>query len=241
MKNEFLINHSKHFRRRIGNIEYVIIHCSILSPTKIVDQLNELGLSAHYIIGRDGEIIENLDPCNVAFHSGVSSWRGSCDVSLNEYSIGIELEAPTLGQNKDDYTDIQIEKLCELLDYLSLEYKIEKHNVLGHSDIAPSRKPDPGICFPWETLYKRGYGIGYKIIKDTVEDKDEATLLKMIGYDISDINAARYAFCRHFFIDEIKTHTDIEYLVNNPYPLDFKPNNYDEYWLRLVSVAKSVK
>ena len=241
MKKEFIINHSSYFRKRVGKIGYIIIHCSTASPMKIIEQLNELGLSTHYVIGRNGLIIETLAPDNVAFHAGLSSWRNSIDVSLNEYSIGIELEAPTLGQSKDDYTDIQIEKLCELLDYLSAVYKIKKHNILGHSDIAPSRKPDPGICFPWETLYKRGFGIGCDVNGDLHNCVDEVKLLEIIGYDTTVISAARYSFCRHFFIEEVKKCADIQYLVDNPYPVDFKPNNFDGYMLKLREVAKNIK
>ena len=241
MKKEFIINHSSHFRKRVGEIEYIIIHCSTLSPLNMITQLDELGLSAHYVIGRDGLIFENLDPENVAFHAGYSSWRGSLDASLNECSIGIELEAPSLGQNKDDYTDIQIEKLCELLFYLSSKYKIKKQNVLGHSDISPSRKPDPGIYFPWKTLYERGFGIGYKTINDLAKEEDEDVLLKTIGYDTTNISAARYSFCRHFFIEEVKICNDIQYLLDNPYPVDFKPNNFDEYMLKLRAIAKIIE
>ena len=240
IKNNFIIAHSSHFRERMGKIKYIIIHCSTRSPEGILSLCNELGLSAHYIIGRDGEIIESVAPENVAYHAGISSWKSSSDISLNEYSIGIELEAPTLGQCVDDYTDVQIDKLCDLLDYLTSEYNIEKHNILGHSDIAPARKPDPGVYFPWKKLYDREYGIWYKNITDTIHENDETTLLKMIGYNTIDLSAARYAFCRHFFVDEIKICSDIQHLVDNPYPIDFKPNDFDGYIKMLKTVAKNI-
>ena len=240
IKNNFIIAHSNHFRARVGQIKYIIIHCSTKSPEGILSLCNKLGLSAHYIIGRDGRIIESVVPENVAYHAGVSSWKASLEVSLNEYSIGIELEAPTLGQSVDDYTDIQIDKLCDLLDYLTLEYKIEKHNILGHSDIAPERKPDPGVCFPWKKLYDRGFGIGCTNTDELSDCIDEITLLEIIGYDISNLSAARYSFCRHFFINEIKIYGDIQYLVDNPYPVDFKPNDFDGYMKKLRNVAKNL-
>ncbi len=240
IKNNFIVAHSNNFRERVGQIKYIIIHCSIKSPLEILNQINDLGLSAHYIIGRDGTIIETLAPEKVAYHAGVSSWKASSDISLNEYSIGIELEAPTLGQYKDDYTDIQIDKLCELLEYLTLEYNIEKHNILGHSDIAPARKPDPGVCFPWQKLYDIGFGIGCTNTDELSDCRDEITLLETIGYDISNLSAARYSFCRHFFINEIKIYDDIQYLVDNPYPVDFKPNDFDGYMKKLRNVAKNL-
>ena len=238
-KSEFITLHSKHFRKRIGQIKYVIIHCSTRTPKDIVDLLDELGLSAHYIIGRDGLVIENVDPKNVAFHAGQSSWKNSLEYSLNECSIGIELEAPNMGQDKNDYTDIQIKKLCELLEYLTNLYGIDKKDILGHSDVAPTRKPDPGFCFPWKYLYDNGFGVWYEN-NSLYDSNDEKELFNIIGYDTSDLCATRYAFCRHFFTKEVEAFKDIKYLVDNPYPFDFKPNDFNGYMTTLKSVAKNL-
>ena len=74
---ELIIEHSKHFRIRFGEIKYIIIHCSTTPPFEQVKQLDKLGVSAHFIIGRGGEIIENLSVDNVAYHAGISSWNKS--------------------------------------------------------------------------------------------------------------------------------------------------------------------
>ena len=84
-------------------------------------------------------------------------------------------------------------------------------------------------------------GIGYKTINDLAKEEDEDVLLKTIGYDTTNISAARYSFCRHFFIEEVKICNDIQYLLDNPYPVDFKPNNFDEYMLKLRAIAKTIE
>ena len=236
--SEFKIekHHSKHFRDRIGKIEYIIIHCSIYEPLKNMKILDDLGLSAHYIIGRDGRIIENLCPSKVAYHAGVSSWNGSIDKSLNENSIGIELEAPNLGQDKKDFTIKQIKGLLWLLNMLVVSYNIDKQKILGHSDIAPSRKADPGCMFPWKKLANFGFGVWFDLRKLS-RNRNEIELLKRIGYDVSNLSACRYAFCRHFFQDEVVVENDVFRLINSPYIEDFTPKDFNKYCKILRAVA----
>ena len=101
----------------------------------------DLKVSAHFFIRRDGEIIQFASCNRRAWHAGVSAWnnRPRC----NDFSIGIELE----GSDDDPYTDIQYEKLAELTLAIRAAYPIE--DIVGHSDIAPVRKTDPGPCFDW--------------------------------------------------------------------------------------------
>lgn len=230
------IIHSKNFRKRTMDIRYIIIHCSAGTPHEQIKILNDLGLSVHYIIGQDGKVIENLSPEKTAFHAGLSKWKKSEGGSLNDCSIGIELESPKLGQTQSDYSKKQINALISLLKNLIVQYKIRKENILGHSDVAPTRKPDPGAGFPWKKLYHHGIGMWYKLYHLDKED-DEVALLEKIGYDTTDIVATRYAFCRHYMPEEVVMETQIYKLLDNVYPQEFQPCQKEKYLRILKAVA----
>lgn len=243
MAHTFKINHiahSAHYRERTESIKYIIIHCSAPSPEKQLKILNELGLSAHYIIGQNGEITENLPPEKVAYHAGKSHWQKSTGESLNGTSIGIELESPNLGQTSKDFTERQIRKLCALLKHLSIKYHIKPANILGHSDIAPTRKPDPGAGFPWKRLAAHNLCPWYNL-RNLSDETDELKLLQSIGYNTEVLAAARYAFCRHFFPEEIAVEQNLQKLLDNPYPADFIPQNQKKYFKRLRAAALAYK
>lgn len=104
--------------------------------------IKDLRVSAHFLIRRDGEVIQFVSCNKRAWHAGVSSWRDR--IRCNDYSIGIELE----GSDDDPFTDVQYAKLAELTRALQAAYPIE--DIVGHSDIAPVRKTDPGPCFDWQ-------------------------------------------------------------------------------------------
>lgn len=235
---DFIINHSKNFRVRKERIKYIIIHCSIFSPEKQIEILNEYGLSVHYIISQEGKITENLSVENVAYHAGISFWNKSKEKSLNECSIGIELEAPTLGQSPKDYTFKQIKALCELLSLLKETHQIRTEDILGHSDIAPQAKPDPGKGFPWKKIAKLGFGVWYDLRSKSATD-DEKVLLSEIGYNTSDLHAARMAFCRHFFSSDAGDFIEPSVLVDTPFELNFSPKNYNKYLKILRATAKA--
>lgn len=228
--------HSQNFRERNEDIRYIVIHCSAGTPEEQIRILDDLGLSVHYIIGQDGLVIENLPPEKTAFHAGLSKWRESSGNSLNGCSIGVELESPLLGQRKTDYTNKQIRALVALLKELVCRYKIRKENIIGHSDIAPTRKPDPGAGFPWKTLYHHNLSTWYKLYSLDKED-DEEKLLAKIGYDTVDIAAARYAFCRHYMPGEVAFEADIHKLLDNVYPKNFQPIQTEKYQRLLKAVA----
>jgi AmpD protein len=101
----------------------------------------DLRVSAHFLIRRDGEVIQFVSCNRRAWHAGVSSWRDR--VRCNDFSIGVELE----GSDEEPFTDIQYEKLAELTRGIRAAYPIE--DIVGHSDIAPVRKTDPGPHFDW--------------------------------------------------------------------------------------------
>lgn len=228
-----------HYRERTEKIKYIIIHCSKSSPEKQLAHLEQIGLSAHYIIGKNGSLTQAVAPKLVAYHAGESCWYDSKVFSLNGCSIGIELESKSMGQSQKAYTKKSIETLCTLLEYLCHTYKIRKENILGHSDIAPQRKPDPGVNFPWKKLYQKGLIFWYDE-RSLSPLTDETDLLQSIGYNTEILEAARYAFCRRYLKQEIFIDKDLQHLVDNPYPKDFYPKDKQTYLKRLKAVSKAI-
>ncbi len=166
---DFILNKSPNFSKRarsLKNIRFLIIHytgmqSARVSMKKLKDPKSKV--SCHYFIKRNGEIYRMVEDNKVAWHAGKSKWKNIND--LNESSLGIEV------QNKGHYIAYQnfpkkqIFSLIKLIKVLMKKYKIKKHNVLGHSDIAPLRKIDPGEKFPWDFLSSKGVAIWYPKLK----------------------------------------------------------------------------
>ena len=118
------------------------------------------------------------------------------------------------------YSEKQINSLIKLSNQLIRRYNIKPQNIIGHSDSAPTRKPDPGKCFPWQYLAQKGIGLWYDINK-TTEITDIQQLLSSIGYNTDTaeaIKASAYAFARRFVPNLISTDNNIQHLVDNVYP-----------------------
>lgn len=106
----------------------------------------DTSVSAHYVVGKDGSVVQLVPEENKAWHAGKSSWKGQMD--LNENSIGIELV--NKNDEKDEYPDAQILSLAKLVSgILKANPKITLERIVGHNQIAPGRKSDPGLNFPW--------------------------------------------------------------------------------------------
>ena len=151
-------------------------------------------VSAHYLIGRDGAILQLVADNQRAWHAGVARWAGRTD--LNSASIGIELD----NDGSTPFTEVQIAALLSLLADLTTRLGIEPRQVWGHSDIAPARKDDPNKYFPWAKLAEAGFGLWPKNTDSAVpEHFDPWLALALIGYDLSDKPAAVVAFHRHYF------------------------------------------
>ena len=114
-------------------------------------------VSCHYYITSSGKIIQLVPDLYVAWHAGKSNWGN--EKSLNYKSLGIEISNPGHEHGYRKFNDKQIETLIKISKSLIKKYKINKKNILGHSDIAPLRKIDPGEKFPWEKLSKNKIGI----------------------------------------------------------------------------------
>ena len=114
-------------------------------------------VSAHYLVEEEGAVFSLVPEERRAWHAGVSSWRGEKDV--NGVSIGIELVNPGHEHGYRPFPDVQIERLIDLLDDIRRRWIVEDRDIVAHSDIAPSRKDDPGELFPWARLNAAGHGV----------------------------------------------------------------------------------
>ncbi|MBQ9236054.1 MAG: N-acetylmuramoyl-L-alanine amidase [Alphaproteobacteria bacterium] len=202
------------YDERKADIDMIVLHCTVHTPENIVEAFCQHRVSSHYVIGGDGAIWQMVADDKRAWHAGVSYWRGVRDI--NSHSVGIELSSPDLGQS--DYTTAQKQSLTELLQKLIKQYAIAPQNIVGHSDIAPTRKADPGRSFFWRELAAAGIGIwpdNSPLSLAEKSDFNEADTLALIGYDTADIKAARLAFCRRFLPESVDDDADIGNIENH--------------------------
>ena len=164
-------------------------------------------VSAHYVICKDGTIHHMLSDYLRAWQAGISRWGNLTDV--NSSSIGIEID----NNGFEPFTDQQISSLLILLGALKKNYSIPSANFIGHADIAPTRKNDPNVTFPWKLLADKGFGLWYDdTSRITVpQNFNNIQALRIIGYDVRDTAAAIQAFKRHFEMqDKSKVITDAD-------------------------------
>ena len=205
--SEIKMYHSPNFNERKHPVRILVLHYTAIptceeSLARLCDATNEAGrVSAHYLVDRDGGIYQLVDESNRAWHAGLGSWTGLEDI--NSRSIGIEIVNVGLtGDGKrEPFPDAQIDSVITLCRDIIQRYDILPRNVVGHSDIAPSRKQDPGEDFPWVKLANAGIGIW---ADDFAEPKKPvAEMLSAIGYDTSDVEKAVVAFQRHWYPEAI--------------------------------------
>ncbi len=164
-----ILNYSPNFnsKKRLKNqIKFIIFHYTGMKSEKsAINRLTNIQseVAAHYLIKNNGEVISLVPNLYVAWHAGVSSWKKLN--FLNRYSIGIEISNPGHQFGYKNFSKKQIKSLIRLSKELIKKYKINAKNILGHSDIAPDRKKDPGEKFPWEKLAKNKVGLWHNINK----------------------------------------------------------------------------
>ena len=167
-------------------------------------------VSAHYVITEEGEVIRLVDESMRAWHAGMSYWRGKSNV--NGASIGIELVNPGHTCGYRPFPDAQIDALVPLLHRIVHDHDIPRANVVGHSDIAPQRKLDPGELFPWERLaqYRLALPRPHKLELGDPFDNDGAFYLALerFGYDVSEGKKAVEAFQRRWRPEKIDGEID---------------------------------
>ena len=160
--------------------------------------LKKTQVSAHYVICKDGTLHHMLNDYLRAWHAGAGKWGGQSDI--NSSSIGIEID----NDGTAIFTEAQINCLLGLLANLKKTYNIPTANFIGHADIAPTRKVDPNVNFPWKRLADDGYGHWYSDTTgiEVPADFNAVYGLRIVGYDVSNIAAATQAFRRHFLTVE---------------------------------------
>ena len=192
--SNFSLNYSKN-KRFSRDIKFIIIHYTgmqseIACVKKLKDPRSKV--SCHYLINRRGNIIKMVEEKNIAWHAGKSRWKNYAN--LNKNSLGIELVNKGHEFGYQNFTSKQIKSLIFLCKILKKKFSIKKENFLGHSDIAPLRKIDPGEKFPWKKLSVNNLGKWYKKkhIKLKVNSNKIERLffknLKKLGYNYFDIN-----------------------------------------------------
>jgi N-acetylmuramoyl-L-alanine amidase len=162
IKTDFSPNFSPKIRPK-KSIKFIIIHYTgMQSEIESINKLKDINskVSCHYLINRKGKVTQMVKDKQVAWHAGKSKWSNF--VGLNESSIGIELVNKGKEFGYQNFSKIQITKLINLCMILKKKYKIRKENFLGHSDVAPLRKLDPGEKFPWKKLSKCNFGNWYE-------------------------------------------------------------------------------
>jgi len=232
-----IFNYSPNFnlkKRVTKQIKYIIFHYTgMKTESGAINKLTNIQskVSSHYLIKNNGEIVKMLPDLYIAWHAGKSSWKNYKSLNLN--SVGIEITNPghELGYKK--FSKKQISSLLKLSKFLIKKYKISSKNILGHSDIAPERKKDPGEKFPWEYLSKNKIGLWHtlkmqELIKNRnlkvnkIEKNFFFNNLFRIGYSektLKNINKNRYlkdmtkAFQRRFRQELINGKIDQECLL----------------------------
>lgn len=175
---------------------YVILHHT--SSTTLERALATLSspqsqVSSHYLLDRDGRVLQLVDENQRAWHAGESYWGGHSDI--NSASIGIEL----VNDGKEPFAPLQIKALLTLLSDIQSRHKIPRANFLGHADVAPGRKTDPSALFPWRQLAMSGFGLWCDPpYTPPPENFDPFLGLAALGYDVRDPFRAVSAFKLHF-------------------------------------------
>ena len=189
---KIIFEYSPNFNKKIRSkksIKFVIIHYTgMQSEIASIKRLKnpKFQVSCHYLINRAGKIIQMVKDENIAWHAGKSKWKKYNN--LNSFSLGIELVNKGHRFGYQNFSKKQIRSLIKLCKNLKKKYKIPKENFLGHSDIAPLRKIDPGEKFPWKKLSTHNLGSWYKNDKRKYNfDKKTIILeffqnLKKLGY-----------------------------------------------------------
>ena len=198
-------------KRLKHNIKFIIIHYTGMKKesvaiTRLQDPKSKV--SSHYLIKRNGEIINLVPDLFEAWHAGVSSWKHF--KSLNKNSIGIEITNPGHQHGYKRFSKKQIFSLQKLLNILVKKYKIKKKYILGHSDISPGRKKDPGEKFPWEILAKNRLSFWHNLDQKKIKKFREKKINTRIDENLFLKNLYKIGYND---VKKFKSHKNIKYLT----------------------------
>ena len=191
------LNYSPNFelkKRKANQIKFIIFHYTgMKKESEAIKRLTDTKskVSCHYLIKNNGEIVIIVPDLYEAWHAGVSSWKNY--KSLNKNSIGIEICNSGHDHNYKKFSKKQIQSLKKLCKFLIEKYKIDPKNILGHSDIAPNRKKDPGEKFPWKYLAKFGVGKWHSVLQKTLT-KNRRKKINLIDRKKFFINLSRIGY-----------------------------------------------
>jgi N-acetylmuramoyl-L-alanine amidase len=176
-------------------LHYTGMESAAAALARLCDPRSEV--SAHYFVDEGGEIYRLVPERKRAWHAGISAWRGWTDI--NARSIGIEMVNPGHEFGYRPFPEAQMAAVMELSQDIVARHPIHARNVVGHSDVAPRRKMDPGEFFDWARLAAAGVGLWPADSETCIMDPDvTADMLAKVGYEMSDPMAALKAFQRHF-------------------------------------------
>ncbi len=205
---------SPNFNERLLPISMIVLHYTgMKTAQEALDRLCDPAaeVSCHYFVDEDGTITRLVPDDRRAWHAGASHWRGITDV--NSASIGIEIVNPGHDHGYRDFPEPQVEAVVRLVAHLKDMYEITRGNIVGHSDVAPLRKRDPGELFPWHRLARLRLALP-RPTKNLVDPMwGEAAFclaLERFGYDVNDRMAAIMAFQRRFRPELIDGEMDAE-------------------------------
>lgn len=171
---KIILNFSPNFdpkKRKKNKIKFIVFHYTgMKSEKKAIEKLLNYNskVSCHYLVKNNGDIMKMVPETYQAWHAGISRWKKF--KSLNKNSLGIEITNPGHEFKYKKFSKKQIYSLIKLTKYLIKKYKINSKSILGHSDIAPDRKQDPGEKFPWKFLSKNKIGIWHDLNQNKIKE-----------------------------------------------------------------------
>ncbi|KQN90502.1 N-acetylmuramoyl-L-alanine amidase [Sphingomonas sp. Leaf231] len=205
---------SPNFNERVLPISMIVLHYTgMRTAAEALDRLRDPAaeVSCHYFVDEDGTVTRLVPDERRAWHAGRAHWRGITDV--NSASIGVEIVNPGHEFGYRDFPEAQVEAVIRLVAHLKDKYEITRGNVVGHSDIAPRRKRDPGELFPWHRLSRLRLALPRptrNLVDPMWGEAAFCLALERFGYDVGDRMAAIMAFQRRFRPEMIDGEMDAE-------------------------------
>jgi len=193
---------SPNFDDRSLPISMIVLHYTGMETGEAaIERLRDPAakVSSHYLVAEDGTVLRLVDEDKRAWHAGRSHWRGVKDI--NSASIGIEIVNPGHEFGYRPFPDEQVAAVIRLVHEIKDRYDITRGNIVGHSDIAPARKQDPGELFPWGKLARLRLALPRptkNLMDPRWTDGGFLLALERFGYDVKDGPAAVTAFQRRF-------------------------------------------